>query len=234
MHHCFISDLHLCPNSDSDALFSKFLKNNLEQVSNLYILGDLFEYWVGDDAMDSYHLLIAEKIKSLQDKISNIYFMPGNRDFLVDSNFLNLSGMQLINDPHLIDVNKKIFLLSHGDSLCTLDRNYQRFRFVSRHPIIRKIFLSLPVSLRKKIAGELRKEKKHSNYDSKIYDVCDNAVKNLLLTHKASNLIHGHTHKPGIHYYDGNLNRLVLGDWHSTAKIATIDEQGIIELTNIS
>lgn len=236
MHYCFISDLHLCAESDSDALFDKFLQEYSDKVSELYILGDLFEYWIGDDAMGNYHLSIANKIKSAQDKINNIYFMAGNRDFLVKDKFLELSGMKKLKDPYTVKINKVPFLLSHGDALCTFDKNYQAFRKLSRNSIVEKLFLSLPISFRKKVATELRKENKQTknDYSSKIYDVNDDTVKSYLKEAACKTIIHGHTHKPGVHSYKENLARIVLGDWHSTAKVLFIDLEGKTDLKTIS
>ncbi|MBT6539137.1 MAG: UDP-2,3-diacylglucosamine diphosphatase [Francisellaceae bacterium] len=231
MYHCFISDLHLYQNSDSDTLFNKFINDYKDKLLSLYILGDFFEYWIGDDTASEYHQNVADKINHLKQFIPHIYFMHGNRDFLIGNYFLNTANLSLLPDPFVLNINNSQFLLSHGDSLCTFDKNYQLFRKVARNKVIKNLFLSLPKSFRYKVATELRKEKeKPIQTNNNIFDVNDNFAKKMLSDYKCTTLIHGHTHKPKTHEYEGKTKRIVLGDWHQSAEILLIDSNASSKL----
>jgi len=146
----FISDLHLDSSKPHlTQLFYAFIDKRLEDAEQLYILGDFFEVWVGDDNHTEYNQEIINALKTLSAKI-NVYIMPGNRDFLIGSEFINASGTTLLEDPTVIDLYGQPTLLLHGDSLCTQDKSHQRFRKLSRNPKLNRWFLKLPLAIRKK------------------------------------------------------------------------------------
>lgn len=223
----FISDLHLHASRPLiTERFCKFLLQEAQNAEALYILGDFFEVWVGDDIQDPHDIYVMEALIDYINKGIPVYFMHGNRDFLLGKRFADKTGCQLISDPYPIELHGKRYVLAHGDTLCTLDVKYQRFRRFVRHPIIKGIFLSLSLAWRKKIAGHIRiksseerdRPKTHTIHPS-YYDVTHTAVFRMLRKHKAYTLIHGHTHKPGIHDFildNQSAQRIVLGDWEST------------------
>jgi len=230
----FISDLHLHPGRPKlVALFKKFLQSLPPDVEALYILGDFFEAWVGDDDPD-YHEISA----LLKNKASNlaIYFMPGNRDFLINKNFTRSLGLELLPDPCLITLYDKKILLAHGDGLCTQDKSYQRYRRIVRFPLLQKLFLCLPLSFRKKVASGLRQnsqEQYQKNPEKRYQEIEKATAMALLKEFEADLLIHGHIHKAGIdnigdeHY---QRERVVLGDWHDDAGSLIIMNQTSLNL----
>ena len=218
----FISDLHLCASRPHiTTAFLHFLKSIALQAKALYILGDLFEYWAGDDDIDDGHLQpIIDAFNVLASAGVSIYFMHGNRDFLVADDFCKASSITLLPDPTLIDLYGKRTILSHGDDLCTDDVAYQEFRRQVRDEKWQSDFLSKPLNARKqKIeAIRLRSEQEKSQKSAQIMDVNQTAVNALLVTHDYPELlIHGHTHRPYQHQIQLNghiITRWVLGDWY--------------------
>lgn len=232
-HTLFISDLHLEPGKPEITLcFLNFLKNHALRAESLYILGDFFEVWVGDDDASPFNVSIIHALREITDHKIPVYLMPGNRDFLIGHQFAKQAGCQLLKDPTLIDLYGVPTLLAHGDQLCTKDSKHQIFRKYTQHPIFRTIFLALPLWLRKKIARMIRqKSQKHTattSYD--LMDVTPEAVTSLLKKYGASRLIHGHTHKPGVHVHD-TQQRFVLGDWHTHGSALRCDEKGCVLIT---
>jgi UDP-2,3-diacylglucosamine hydrolase len=230
----FISDLHLCasrPHITAD--FLNFLKNTASHASALYILGDLFEYWAGDDDMDNkHHQPIVTAFRTLADSGVKLYFMHGNRDFLISTQFCNAAKISLLQDPCLINLYGKSALLSHGDDLCTDDTTYQEFRRLVRDSNWQTEFLSQPLQSRKdqieniRVRSELEKSLKPAD----IMDVNQDAVFNLLKKyHYPELLIHGHTHRPDKHsiQLEGhNTTRWVLGDWYEQGSYLSCDQYG--------
>ncbi|MCL6268719.1 UDP-2,3-diacylglucosamine diphosphatase [Sansalvadorimonas sp. 2012CJ34-2] len=216
MRSLFISDLHLTPGRpDITRAFLRFLEQDAPTARQLYILGDFFEYWIGDDVMDEFHLQIAGALRRLSEHGVSISFMHGNRDFLVGERFCQLAGCTALPDPSVILLAKEPVVLMHGDSLCTLDTSYIRFRKVVRNPLIQKLFLSFPKRMRRKLADRLR-EKSMSAAREKTepsMDVTPEAVTDALTQYQSKTLIHGHTHKPAIHDLEDGQQRIVLGDW---------------------
>lgn len=217
----FISDLHL-PDQPSPLRegFLRFLQGPARQAQALYILGDLFEYWIGDDVgLVAYATEIAA-LRSLTDGGVPCFFMHGNRDFLVGEGFSHASGVQLLPDPTLIELDGVPTLLGHGDLWCTDDRGYQRWRRFSRNRLAQRLFLKLPVSRRQAIAGDVR-GRSHSDKRYKAQDIMDvnaTAIRAAFDHSGAHRLIHGHTHRPADHQlHTGDhrrVQRLVLADWH--------------------
>jgi UDP-2,3-diacylglucosamine hydrolase len=240
----FISDLHLqenCP--EIVQLFLKFLNGlNKRSIDNklvdaLYILGDLFEFWIGDDDHTILHKIIIQALKSVSQHIP-IYFLYGNRDFLIGKRFLQASGCQLIKDQTKITLYQQDVLLMHGDTLCTKDITYLKARKKMHNKLIQTLFLLMPLNFRKKIADNLRNTSKlhTSTADAEIMDVTQSEVEKLMEKHQVNFLIHGHTHKPGIHEFllnDSLSRRLVLGAWHNQGNMLMWDSDGNKQLINI-
>lgn len=226
-HTLFISDLHLEPERpEITYCFLNFLKNQALKAESLYILGDLFEVWVGDDNPSSFNRTIIKAIREVAEHNVSVYFMPGNRDFLIGNQFAKETGCQLLKDPTLINLYGTPTLLTHGDQLCTKDRKHQVFRKYTQHPFCRYVFLKLPLGLRKKIAQVIRqKSKKHTAYipDDRM-DATPKAVLSELKKYGAIQLIHGHTHKPAIHEI-GLQKRYVLGDWNNNGSALQCNEK---------
>jgi UDP-2,3-diacylglucosamine hydrolase len=217
-----ISDLHLTNvELDKVKLFDYFCKEQASKVDQLFILGDLFNSWIGDDVSLSTYDEIISILKDLSEK-TNVFVMVGNRDFLLSKNFEKESGCQLIKEPFELEHNSKKYLLIHGDSLCIDDINYQKLKKVLRNPIIQFIFLNLSQNTRLKLTGQLRKKSIEAQaYKSeKIMDVNQNTTDLLMSKYPGYDLIHGHTHRQNTHN-NGNYTRYVLGDW-STQKGSAI------------
>lgn len=218
----FISDLHLhATRPEITKRFFQFLQEEAKEAKALYILGDFFEAWVGEDAMDAHDKSVIQTLKNYAQKVPT-YFMQGNRDFLCNEDLIKKMGLVFLPDPSLVKLNNKRVLLMHGDSLCTLDVSYQRFRRFVRHPIVIWLYLKLPLGIRQKIAGQLRNPGKRPVRDARIYDVTQEAVEKMGEQFYFDYLIHGHTHKPGIHEFiqhERTVKRIVLGDW---GKVCTI------------
>ena len=217
----FIADLHL---SDERPLtigrFFHFLEHTAKSAQALYILGDLFEYWVGDD---DTHSQVAEqtarRIHTLVQSGTPVYFMHGNRDFLLASNYAARCRMQLLNDPCVIDLYGTPTLLMHGDSLCTDDIQYQQLRHWLRKPWLQTLLRSLPLGLRHQIAHRARNGSRRAKNakPAEIMDVNQTAVTHALLESGLNRLIHGHTHRPAHHVIDVDnqpRERWVLPDWY--------------------
>jgi UDP-2,3-diacylglucosamine hydrolase len=220
----FISDLHLTAKKpEITERFLKFLREDAIKADALYILGDLFDVWMGDDQVDPHTQTIIEGLYHLHEQGIPLYFMRGNRDFLIGDDFAHNSGCVLLPDPTRIMLYGKNILLTHGDQLCTLDKKYQTFRRFVRRPMLQSFFLKLPMRLRALIAGWLRKQSKRSQTTSTYHptgDVALETVYGALRHHDCHTLIHGHTHQPNIHDFildEQPAKRIVLGDWSVTA-----------------
>ena len=237
-HTLFISDLHLRSSHRSiTSTFLNFLQQQATQAESLYILGDLFEYWAGDDDIDTpFHQKICSALLTLKQHGTQIFIMRGNRDFLMDKDLAKACGANLLNDPTIMDLYGQPTLLSHGDSLCTDDVDYQNFRKMVRNSNWQKEFLAQPLAQRKQQIETIRTksnlEKQHK--ESRIMDVNTEAVCTLLRTNNYPILIHGHTHRPAhhlIHLDDFTCHRWVLSDWDKNIRILRADQTGIKFLT---
>ncbi len=225
----FISDLHLCKQRpDITSMFKSFLENKARHARALYILGDLFEYWLGDDALDETALTVAKWLKSLNESGVTIYYMAGNRDFLLGDAYAQKSGMQIISEPHVIELNGEKTLLIHGDAECTDDVPYQQARIMLRNPEWQAGFLSKSIPERIAFAEQARKQSEaHTQGASmEIMDVNQSAIEALFQQHQVKQMIHGHTHRPAIHENNGT-RRIVLGDWHKQASYLAYNDSGI-------
>ncbi|MFA6037930.1 MAG: UDP-2,3-diacylglucosamine diphosphatase [Legionellales bacterium] len=228
MNTLFISDIHLNPHRPKiTAIFLEFLQGEALNAEALYILGDFFDSWIGDDVMDDFANTIAKALHQLVDSGVKVYLMPGNRDFLYGKVFEEKSGVILIPDPTLINLNGTPTLLVHGDSLCSADRGFQIFRYFVRHPVLTWIFLHTPLAFRQKFAQYLRNKSTDSNQKKSAYimDVDQKTVENMMRKFKATHMIHGHTHDPKIVEFnlDGKkVTRTVLGAWETEGYCLTI------------
>lgn len=216
MHHYFISDLHLDPSQPEirDA-FVHFLQNQLADAASLYILGDFFEVWLGDDDDDAFNLEIIANLKKLT---IPVYIMHGNRDFLLGDKFCQATNCVLLADPTVVELFGTQFLLMHGDSLCTRDQTYMTTRKAFRDPLFQKDFLSKPLAERKVFAQSIRDQSKEHMQGSveEIMDVTPEEVIAEMEQHGVNQLIHGHTHRPAHHSVKlshGQGSRYVMGDW---------------------
>lgn len=215
----FASDVHLSPAHPMQLeLFLLFLHEKAAHAQALYILGDLFDVWVGKDIHSEFHQIVLQALKKVSDKIP-VYFIHGNRDFLCTRNFLAQAGIQKLPDPYLISLYGVPTLLSHGDKLCTLDKAYQRYRRVAQNPVVRSLFLKLPLKAREKISVNLRQKSQQyqQQQQTNILDVTESAVINVMQKYHARQLIHGHVHRPKFHEHQlqhATGHRYVLGDWH--------------------
>lgn len=236
MQQLFIADLHLSP--DHPRLvrgFLDLLQHYQGKIDQLYILGDWFEAWIGDDDHSPWLDDIVQALQQFVAHGSQVFFMHGNRDFALGQKFMDRFGGQLINqENHSIPFGTQSIVLSHGDALCTDDKSYQRFRKIIRNKLLLSAILALPLNTRRKIATLARKNSKTNKVtkDSYIMDVNEQAVLNLLAEHDV--LLHGHTHRPTIHKYESGKKRYVLGDWREdlnknqgTAVIALLNETGL-------
>jgi len=228
----FVSDLHLDGSrpAATDA-FLNFLNNEAVSADAVYILGDLFEFWIGDDDPDSEYGRVTAALAKLTATGVRCHIMHGNRDFMLGRAFFKASGTIFLHDPTLIYVGGQSVLLSHGDVLCTDDIGYQRFRRIVRNPVVQKIYNSMPFSWRQRITLKIRGSSK-ANYGSKppeILDVNQQAVEHFLREYGVRTLLHGHTHRPAIHRFsmdDQETTRIVLGDWYGRSSVLKWDSNG--------
>lgn len=216
----FIADLHLAQNRpDITACFLRFLKGDAPQAQQLYILGDLFEAWIGDDDDSDFLSTIAEALTTLSALGTTIYYIHGNRDFLLGQHFAKKSAMILLPEVDLINLYGKSVVIMHGDTLCTRDIGYQKFRKKSRSWWWQALIKSLPLFVRKKIAADYRKKSAAATSvkSQDIMDVTSDEVVKCLESYHSQLLIHGHTHRPAVHELIANnkeAKRIVLGDWY--------------------
>jgi len=232
-HTLFISDIHL---SESEPhltrLFLNFMLHTAPGAEALYILGDLFEYWAGDDDRDTpFHQQIISAISKLSNTGTPVFIMHGNRDFLMDEQLAQACRATILQDPTLLNLYGTPTLLTHGDALCTNDAAYQEFRQQVRHPSWRENFLAQPLLQRKAQIEQLRKmsEDQKQIKSTEIMDVSQAAVADLFRAHHYPRLIHGHTHRQKHHQHevDGKIcDRWVLGDWHQTGNTLRCDAAG--------
>ena len=228
-----ISDLHLEEQRpDITRAFLHFLHTRARQAEALYILGDFFEVWVGDDGMSPFQHDIARALRELSDAGTRIFLMHGNRDFLIGRAFCRESGCSLLKDPSIVHFNGEPVLLMHGDSLCTLDVGYMKLRRLLRNPLSLLILRTLPLSTRRKLARKLRSESRAQTRMKarEIIDVTPDEVPRIMAEHGVRTLIHGHTHRPAEHALEVNgqsARRIVLGDWDSQGWALQVDEQGL-------
>ncbi len=230
----FISDLHLDPSRPQiTALFESYLASDeVRRADALYILGDLVEAWIGDDDDAELPQRIATAIRAVHDAGVPVYFMVGNRDFLLGEAFARRAGMTLLEDGAVHDIHGRATLLMHGDVLCTDDTAYQAVRQQVRNPEWQKQILSMPLEARRAFAAKAREDSKAhtgSTMES-IMDVNGDAVAEAMRKAGVTRLIHGHTHRPAVHAVglEGKAaERIVLGDWYEQGSVLRVDDDGV-------
>lgn len=227
MTTAFIADLHLSPAQPEITQAFRAFCQSQQHLDALYILGDLFDAWLGDDDDSEFAADIKWQLKQLTDNGVKLYFMPGNRDFMLGKRFANDVGLTLLSDETVIALNGKPTLLMHGDTLCTADRGYLKYRAFIQHPITRTLLSNLPLSWRMRIAKRLRagsaSTRPELSYQQlRQMDAQHSAVIKVMQKHGVQQLIHGHTHRAAIHEFMVNgkkARRVVLGDWYDAHKI---------------
>lgn len=228
-----ISDLHLEEQRpDITRAFLHFLQTRARQAEALYILGDFFEVWIGDDGMTPFQREIAAALRQLSDAGTRIFLMHGNRDFLIGRAFCRTAGCTLLKDPSIVRLNGEPVLLMHGDSLCTLDVGYMKLRRALRNPLSLFILRNLPLATRHRLARKLRSESRAqtSMKAREIIDVTPDEVPRIMAEHGVRTLIHGHTHRPAVHELEVNgqpARRIVLGDWDKQGWALQVDSSGL-------
>ena len=223
----FISDLHLSEkHPELTQAFFTFLNESKEACTHLFILGDLFETWIGDDDVTPIYQEIKNALLSFTTNGPKTFFMHGNRDFLVGESFATETGITILPDPYTLEINDQKVVLSHGDFLCTDDEEYINFRNEVREQDWQSNFLSKSLNERKQIASNLRTDSKEatSKKADSITDVNEQSVLNFVNQHEPDLFIHGHTHRPNIHNA-GSSKRIVLGDWGNYGWVLNINDQ---------
>ena len=228
----FISDLHIdAARPAINEQFLEFLKTAAASAEALYILGDLFESWIGDDAPDSAQAAAIRGLRTLTDSGVPCFVMHGNRDFLLSRQFCDLSGARLLPDPLIVTLYGEPVLVMHGDALCTDDRAYQRLRATVRDADWQRQFLALSIDSRRVLAGAARagSQAHTAAMEHAITDVNPDSVATAFRAAGTSTLLHGHTHRPAIHALevDGRpCTRIVLGDWYDQGSVLRWDHHG--------
>lgn len=237
MSTLLISDLHLS-GEQPDLLnaFHQFIRERAPQSEALYILGDLFEAWIGDDDPAPWVREVIEALSGLSKAGTALYFTRGNRDFAIGRRFARETGCQLLGDVHRTNLHGHEVLLLHGDTLCTGDVDYQRARRWIRNPLLLGIMKRLPLSIRRKIADQGRKRSTAAtgNKNATIMDVEQKTVCNTLHLHGLDTMIHGHTHRPADHHFAWREDqqshrgrRIVLGDWQARGWYVEASAKGL-------
>jgi UDP-2,3-diacylglucosamine hydrolase len=228
----FISDLHLTEERpEANERFMGFLEDKARDADALYILGDFFEYWIGDDDIaEPFNAVVAGLLRDISRK-RKLYLMHGNRDFLIGERFCDATGAQLLQDPTVAEVEGVKTLLMHGDTLCTDDVDYQAWRRTARNPAFQADFLSKSLPERRRLILQMREKSKEvvQGKPAEIMDVNGDAVREVLRRHDVRRLIHGHTHRPGRHAIevDGRrCERWVLPDWYGRGGYLEVGRAG--------
>ncbi|MGH8080546.1 MAG: UDP-2,3-diacylglucosamine diphosphatase [Lysobacter sp.] len=240
----FISDLHLdAERPQITELFGRFVREDARGADALYILGDLFEAWVGDDDPSETGAFVARELKALADSGVPVSFIRGNRDFLLGQDYAARAGMRLLADPSVIVLYGQPVLIGHGDLLCTDDVAYQQFRAQTRHPLWQAQFLAQPLAARLAFAQQARAASKAHQAGLKnagqmetITDVAPAAVAETFSRYGIDTIVHGHTHRPAVHelIVDGReCKRIVLGDWYEQGSVLRVDRD-TMELQKLS
>ena len=229
----FISDLHLEESRpDITMAFMAFMDAIQGKAKTLYILGDFFESWIGDDENTALQVKIKQRLKAFTDQGADLFFMHGNRDFLIGNLFAQETNCTILDDPCLVDLAGEQVLLMHGDSLCTADTGYMKFRATIRNPAFLEPFLKRPIEERKITAQQLRAMSQANNQGKSmdIMDVTQDEVTAEMEKHDVTTLIHGHTHRPEIEQRANDKVRIVLGDWDKDVWDLKVSDQGKREL----
>ena len=234
----FISDLHLSEERDDiTECFFHFLREDAPKAEALYILGDLFEVWIGDDNVTQFSTQIACALNKLSQLIP-VYFIHGNRDFALGKQFAQSAGVNLLPEQKVIELYNEHIVILHGDEMCTRDVEYMKFRKKARGWWWPRLMKAIPLYYRKKIAEKGREvsKNKQKHLSADIMDVTQSEVEATLLKHNVYTMIHGHTHRPNIHYFTVSghpAKRIVLGDWYEQGSVLKVSKSEK-ELLNLS
>lgn len=231
----FVSDLHLDPSRPAiTELFGRFLDGEARRADALYILGDLFEAWVGDDDPSEVGAFVADRLRALTAAGVPAYFIRGNRDFLLGPDYAARCGMTLLDDPTVVNLYGTPTLIAHGDLLCTDDAAYQAFRTQTRDPQWQAQFRAQPLPARLAFATQARAASKArygelvaQGQQETITDVAPATVQNWFEHFGVTRMIHGHTHRPAIHDEGSGRSRIVLGDWYEQGSVLRVDADGV-------
>jgi len=228
----FISDLHLEANRPDIAdQFLRFLETEALNADALYILGDLFELWVGDDDPNEHYAWIKQGLRKLTQKNVPVFFMHGNRDFMIGDAFATETSVTILSDPHVIEMHGEKVLLSHGDAYCTDDVEYQAVRLLTRDPQWQAMMMTKSIAERLAFAEQARvaSQAHGDNIPEVIVDVNQSAIESAFRDAGVMLMLHGHTHRPAVHELaiDGQpARRIVLGDWYEHGSVVRWDENG--------
>lgn len=239
MQRFFIADLHLNENEPEITTgFFHFLQS-LPSGCELYILGDLFDYWIGDDIASELQYQVAQQLKALKARHIQSYFIHGNRDFLLGHHFAQACDMTLLPEISVLTNQQNNIVILHGDLLCIDDKAYQKFRKKMHSRWLQRLFLLLPRFFRQNIANKLRNKSSQYNQHkaTSIMDVNQQAVETMMTQYQATTMIHGHTHKPDTHHVeiaDKDGQRIVLGAWHDGINYIQQDDAGNIQLITMA
>jgi UDP-2,3-diacylglucosamine hydrolase len=232
MSTLFISDLHLeAGRPEIGEQFLAFLAGPAREADALYILGDLFEAWVGDDDPSPYYAGMKDALRELSSSGVAVHFMHGNRDFMIGERFAAETGVTLLPDPHPVELYGEKVLLSHGDYLCTDDVEYQKVRAMTRNPEWQAMMMSKSLEERLAFARQAREQSqaRSASMTEEIADVNEDAVEAAIREHDVEILLHGHTHRPAVHPFhvdERPVHRIVLGDWYAQGSMVEWDEDG--------
>ncbi len=226
----FIADLHLSENRPHLlALFRQFMQEQAPEAEKLYILGDLFDFWIGDDEQSDLISEVQQLIRHLTEQGVPCYFQHGNRDFLIGKKFAKACGLTLLPTYHVIDLYGTPTLLCHGDTLCVDDVKYQQYRKKVHQKWRQWLFLHLPLKVRLKIAEKIRAKSRQDKQlkSTEIMDVNADFVQQMFAQFHVTQMIHGHTHRQKHHEIPPHFHRIVLGDWGETSSLLEVTPHSI-------
>lgn len=238
MHALFVSDLHLdASRPDIADQFVEFLDAEAMHADELYILGDLFESWIGDDDPNEHYAWVKQSLRQLTKQGVPVFFMHGNRDFMIGDEFAAEAGVKILPDPHIAEFHGEKVLLSHGDAYCTDDHEYQAVRKMTRDPAWQAMMRQKSIDERRAFAAKARDDSlsRGEQMDDAIMDVNQQAIERALRDAGVKLMLHGHTHRPAVHEFelDGRpATRIVLGDWFDQGSVVRWDQKGpkLVEL----
>lgn len=227
----FISDLHLSEHTpEINQCFQRFMREEAIHADALYVLGDLFEFWIGDDDNSTFATSIKNEFKRLTSQGVPCYFTQGNRDFLIGKRFSKQTGITLLGDSTIIDLYGQRAVVMHGDTLCTDDVKYLEYREKVHQPWLQWVFNRIPMFLKKKIVSRVQSDIKSDKQTKslEIMDVNQTAVERVMRDENVTLMIHGHTHRPNIHQFaieNDTCTRIVLGDWYTQGSVLAFSSE---------
>ncbi len=233
MSTLFISDLHLSPATPTiNHCFAQFMREEAVKADALYVLGDLFDFWIGDDDTSDFANFVRDEFKQLTDAGVPCFFTKGNRDFLVGKRFAKQTGITLLGDETVIDLYGRKAVVLHGDTLCTQDVSYLKFREKVNKKWLQWLFNRIPMFIKKKIVSKIQSDIRDDKQTKslEIMDVTQSEVERVMEMHQVDLMIHGHTHRPDVHVFETNQStntRIVLGDWYTQGSVLVCNKKNI-------